>query len=118
MEGKMDEMFNLFSAFVKTSKTIPPSSFSLDTEKAHVDLATEEVGAHVGPIVEKPITNMDANFESQGTSANQEKVSGYPDDVVMLCINNLSYTDIYNYTDNLQLHVLYAPCQNCNPFVS
>jgi hypothetical protein len=75
MEGKMDEMFNLFSAFVNSSKTNPPSSMSLDTEKAHVNLATEEVGAHIGLIVEKPMTNLDANFESQGTSTNQEKVS-------------------------------------------
>ena len=49
----------------------------LDTEKAHVDLATEEVGAHVGPIFEKPITNLDANCESQITSTNQEKVNSF-----------------------------------------
>ena len=81
MEGKMDEMFNLFSAFVNSSKTIPPSSLSLDTEKAHVDRAIEEVGARVGPIVDKSTTNLDANIESQGTSANQEKV--------IVCINEL-----------------------------
>jgi hypothetical protein len=75
MEGKMDEMFNLFSAFVNSSKTNPPSSVSLDAKKAHVNLATEEVGAHVGLIVEKPMTNLDTNIESQGTSANEEKVS-------------------------------------------
>ena len=75
MEGKMDEMFNLFLAFVNASKTNPPTSVSLDTEKAHVDLAIEEVGARVGPIIDKPTTNLDANIESQGTSANQEKVS-------------------------------------------
>jgi hypothetical protein len=75
MEGKMDEMFNLFSAFVNSSKTNPPSSVSLDADKAHVNLSTEEIGAHVGLIVEKPMTDLDANIESQGTSANQEKVS-------------------------------------------
>ena len=64
---------------MNSSKTNPPRSVSLDTEKAHVDLATEKIGAHVGPIVKKPITNLDANFESQGISANQEKVSRFID---------------------------------------
>ena len=73
----MNKMLNLFSTFVNSSKTNPPRSMSLDTEKAHVDLATVEVGAHVGPIVEIPITNLDANFKSQGTSANHEKVSRF-----------------------------------------
>ena len=62
---------------MNSSKTNPPSSLSLDTET--VDLATEEVGAPIGPIVEKPITNLDANFESQGTSANHEKVNSFID---------------------------------------
>jgi hypothetical protein len=75
MEGKMDEMFNLFSAFVNSSKTNPPSFVSLDAEKAHVNLATKEVGVHVGLIVENPMTNLDGSFESQGTSTNQEKIS-------------------------------------------
>ena len=79
MEGIIDEMFNLFSSFVNSSKTNPPRTVSLDIEKAHVDLATEEVGGHAGPTVEKPITNLDTNFESQGTSANQEKVSRFID---------------------------------------
>lgn len=71
----MDEMFNLFLAFVNSSKNNPPTNVSLLTENVHVSIGTEEVGAHVGSIVEKPITTLDANFESQRTSTNQEKVT-------------------------------------------
>ena len=80
-------MFNLFSTFVNSSKTNPRQLCELRykegscrpcTEEigARVDLALKtSIGAHVAPIVEKPITNLDANFESQGTSTNQEKGS-------------------------------------------
>lgn len=75
MESKMDEVFTLFLAFVNSSKTNPPTNVSLLIENVHDPIGTQEVGAHVDPILEKPIIKLDANFESQKTSANHEKVS-------------------------------------------
>jgi hypothetical protein len=75
MESKMDEMFIIMSAFVTSSKTNSFTNMSSITENAHAHIETQVVEAHVDPILEKPITMLDADFESQGTSTNHEKVS-------------------------------------------